>query len=111
MCLGCPWDSGTVGLEPSRVGCSGQVWDVPGLPATLGCDSGIVAIWSGMLGTCLECPWVSRDSGMGWTVGLELCGVEHSGHVQDVPGLPATLNSGFGALHSSGTLWTCPGCP
>ena len=28
----------TVGLEPSRVGCSGQVWDVPGLPRTLGWD-------------------------------------------------------------------------
>ena len=28
----------TVGLEPSRVGCSGHVWDVPGLPWTLGWD-------------------------------------------------------------------------
>ena len=28
----------TVGLEPSRVGRSGHVWDVPGLPGTLGWD-------------------------------------------------------------------------
>ena len=28
----------TVGLEPSRVGHSGYVWDVPGLPGTLGWD-------------------------------------------------------------------------
>ena len=42
---------------------------------------------------------------MGWTVGSEPSGVEHSGLVQDVPGLPVTLDSGFGALHSSGTLW------
>ena len=40
MCLGCPWaswDSGmgwTVGLEPSTVGHSGHVRDVPGLPRT-----------------------------------------------------------------------------
>ena len=42
---------------------------------------------------------------MGWTVGFELSGVEHLGHVRDVPWLPVTLDSGFGALHSSGT---CP---
>ena len=27
---------------------------------------------------------------MGWTVGLEPSRVGHSGHVQDVPGLPGT---------------------
>ena len=43
-----------------------------------------------MLGTCLGCPWVSLDSGMGRTVGLEPSRVGHSGHVRDVPGLPGT---------------------
>ena len=44
MSLGCPWaswDSGmgwTVGLQPSRAGHLGCVWDVPGLPGILGWD-------------------------------------------------------------------------
>ena len=106
-CPGCPWaswDSGmrwTGGLEPSTVGRLGHVWDVPGIPGTLGwdgqwdcrhlewdtrdmsgmslgfqglldgMDSGIEAFYSGTLGTCPGCPWASRDSRMGWKVGLE----------------------------------------
>ena len=86
-----------------------------------GMDSGIGAIRSGTLRTYLGCPWASRDSGIGWTVGLEpsrqsgtfvMClgcpwsswdsgmgwavGLEPSrvgclGHVWDVPGLLGTL--------------------
>ena len=39
MFLGFPrlWD-GIVGLEPSRVGCLGHVWNVLGFPRTLGWD-------------------------------------------------------------------------
>ena len=55
-----------------------------------GMDRG-VTIYSGMLGLCLGCPGGFWDSGMGWTVGLEPSRVGHSGHVQDVPGLPGTL--------------------
>ena len=39
--------------------------------------------------------WVSRDSGMGWTVGLEPSGVGHSGHVQDIRELSRTLGMGW----------------
>ena len=37
---------------------------------------------------------------MGWTVGLEPSTVGRSGHVQDIPGLPGTLewDSGIGAI-------------
>ena len=82
------WD-GIVGLEPSRLGHSGRVQDVPGLPRTLGWDGQWE--WSGTVGTCPGCPWASHNSKMGWTVGLELSRVGQSGHVQDVPGLPTTL--------------------
>ena len=90
----------TVGLWPSTVGHMGPVRDVLVCPGTLGwegqwdcgpplwdtwdlsgmslCvpglwdgkDSGIVALHSGTHGTCPGCPCVSRDSGMGGTVGL-----------------------------------------
>ena len=56
-----------------------------------GMDSGIGAFYSETLGTCLGCPLASRDSGMGWTVGLQPSRVGHSGHIWDVPGLPETL--------------------
>ena len=98
------------------MGHLGHVWDVPRLPGTLG-DSGIGALNSGMLGTCLGspqasqdsgmksgigslhsgtlrtrpgCPRASQDSGMGWTVGLEPSTVGHSGHVR------ASWSSGMG---------------
>ena len=78
-----------MGLEPSieldAWDVSGMFLDFPGLWD--GMDSGIGAISSGTLGTCLGCPWASQDSGMGWTVGLEPPAVGHSGRV---PGLPGT---------------------
>ena len=74
------------------MGESGHVQDVPVLPGTLGRDGQWE--WS-----CLE--WESRDmsrmslgfrdSGTGWTVGMELSRVGESGHVQDVRGLPGIL--------------------
>ena len=73
------------------MGHSGHVQDIPGLLGNLGWDSGIGAIWNGILGTCPGCTWGSQDSGMGWTVGVELSRVRQSGHIQDVPGLPTTL--------------------
>ena len=84
-----------MGLEPSRLGHSEHVWNVPGLPGTLGrdgqwdwshldwdtrnmsgmslgflglwegMDSGIGAVHNGMLGTYPGCPWASWDSRMG----------------------------------------------
>ena len=53
-----------------------------------GKDSGIVALHSGTHGTCPGCPCVSRDSGMGRTVGLWPSTVGHIGPVQDVPVVP-----------------------
>ena len=73
----------TWGLTQSRVGCSGHVWDIPGLPRTLG--SGIRALHRGTLGN------VSRMS-------------------PGFLGLWDGMDSGIRALHS-GTLGTCPGCP
>ena len=78
-----------------------------------GMESGIRVLHRGTLGTCQGCPRASWDSGMGWTVGLEPSTVGHSGHVQDVPGLPRTLewiDSGIGTIWS-GTLGTGRGCP
>ena len=79
-------DSGTVGLEPSRVGCSGHVWDVPQLWGLW--DSGIRVGCSGHIWDVLGFPWT-----LGWDgeLGLEPSRVEHLGHVRDVPGLPGTL--------------------
>ena len=111
--LGFPrlWMGWTVRLEPSRVGHSRHVQDVPGLSGTLGWDGqwdcshlewdtwdvpGTLG-WDGqwdlewdiwdMSGTSLGFPrlW------MGWTVRLEPSRVGHSRHVQDVPGLSGTL--------------------
>ena len=78
----------TVRLEPSRVGHSGHVQDVPGLPGTLGRTVGLQPSRVGRLGCVWDVPGT-----LGWdgTVGLEPSRVGHSGHVQDVPGLPGTL--------------------
>ena len=89
------WDSGmewTVGLQPSRVGHLGCVWDVTELPGTLGWDGqwdyshlewdalDMSGMSLGFLGL-----WDRMDSGIrAFTEG-------HSVHVKDVPGLPGTL--------------------
>ena len=64
----------------------GPVKDVPGLWD--GKDSGIVALHCGTHGICPGCPSVSRDSGMGMTVGLWTSTVGHMGPVRDVTGVP-----------------------
>ena len=61
------WDGMDSELEPSTVGHLGHVWDVPGLPGTLGWD-GQWAVCSGMLGTCpayILGQWDGMDSGVG----------------------------------------------
>ena len=44
-----------------------------------GMDSGVRALHCWMLGTYPGCAWASRDSGMGWTVGLQTSRVERLG--------------------------------
>ena len=90
---------------PTTLGKYGQwVWNPPQQWDTLDMSRMFLSFpglldWDGqrncshlewMLETCLGCPWVSWDSGMGWTAGLEPSRV---GHVRDVPGLPETLGS------------------
>ena len=99
-----------MGLEPSieldARDVSGMFLDFLGLWD--GMDSGIGAICSGTLGMC---PWASRDSGMGWTVGLEHSAVGHSGHVWDVPGMGWTLGLEPSRVGCSGHVWDIPGLP
>ena len=76
----------TVGLEPSRVGRLGCVWDVPG---TLGQWDWSHLEWDArdMSGMSLGFPglWDGMDSG------IRALHEGHSVHVEDVPGLPRTL--------------------
>ena len=71
----------TVGLEPSRVGRSVHVWDVPGLPGTLGWDGQWVP---GTLG------W---DGQWDWSH-LELDARDMSGMSLGFPGLLDGMDSG-----------------
>ena len=105
--LGMGW---TVRLELSAVRHSDTFQDVPGLPGTLGWDD-----WSRLhSGTCPGCPWASRDSGIGWTMGLEpsieLDTWDVSGMFLDFPGLWDGMDSGIGAI-CRGTLGMYLGCP
>ena len=51
-----------VGLEPSRVRCLGHVWDVPGLPGTLG--------WDGQWDWSPRDTWDKSGISLGRTVGI-----------------------------------------
>ena len=112
-CPGCPWASWdsemgwTVGLEPSTIGRSGRIRDVPGLHGTLG--------WDGH-GDCSHLEWDDPGMYLGflglledWSL-LEWDAWDMSGMSLGFPGLWDGMDSGIGAVHS-GTLGTCPRCP